>query len=98
MTLIGTLKGSGPAKLRLKRTRNKSEEQCNKHKLEGNPHHRTKRTVRKRTATMIGKRRIQPQIAKDDVPIIAGNNDELRRLEKLEEQLNKMVLINKGKQ
>jgi len=40
------------------------------------------------------KRRVNPNIAKDDVPIFVEKNDVPRRLAKLEQQLNKVVDIN----
>ena len=73
----------------MKKTGNTRDYQRNKVKQKGNQSNKNKRFV-----TMIKKRRINSRTENDDVPIIAENNDVLRRLEKLEQQWNKSVHAN----
>ena len=94
MHLIGTTKSSVLGESKTKNTRNGSDYQRNKNKFEGNESHRNKRAICKQTVTKIN----NPNIAKNDVTIIAEKNDVINRLAKLELQLNKVVYINKLKQ
>ena len=86
MYVTGTTRTSGQGESIIERARKKRDYQSNKAQLEGKQSHRNKRAV-----SMIKKQRVNPIVAIDGLPIMEWKNDVLRRLEKVEQQLTKMV-------